>query len=65
MGNRHELFSIVFIENELFAENLKNEVLGNEPNSRTVQPTQLTLTSTEAEMCALQTYTEFFFRISF
>ena len=34
-------FSIFFIENELFTENVKKGVRGNEPNGRTVQPTQL------------------------
>ena len=38
---------------------------GNEPNGLTVQPTQLIFISIEAELCALQSYKEFFFRISF
>ena len=31
-GNCPEIFSIFFIENELFTENLKEGVHGNEPN---------------------------------
>ena len=58
-------FSIFFIENELFTENVKNGVRGNEPNGRTVQPTQLILISIEAEFCALQNYREFFFEFHF
>ena len=64
-GNRHEPFSIFLIEKELFTENVKKGVRGNEPNGRTVQPTQLKRISIEAEFCALQNYIEFFFRISF
>ena len=52
-GNCHELFSIFFIENELFTENVKKGVRGNEPNGRTVQPTHLILISIEAEFRAL------------
>ena len=33
---------------------------GNEPNGLTVQPTQLIFISIEAELCALQSYREFF-----
>ena len=33
-------FSIFFIENESFPENLEKEVRENEPNGRTVQPIQ-------------------------
>ena len=61
MGKRHELFSIFFIEKELFAENVKNGVRGNECLGRTVQPTQLIRISVEAEFCALQIYKELFF----
>ena len=50
------LFSIFFIENESFKENVKKGVRGNEPNGRTVQPTQLIRISIEAEFCALQNY---------
>ena len=53
-------FSIFLIENELFTENVKKGVRGNEPNGRMVQPKQLILTSIEAEFCALQNYREFF-----
>ena len=60
-GNRHELFSIFSIENELFTENVKKGVRGNECSGRTVQPTQLIRISVEAEFRALQSYTEFFF----
>ena len=35
-GNRHELFSIFPIENQLFTENSKNKVRCNEPNGRMV-----------------------------
>ena len=63
-GNCQELFSILFIENELFTENLKNGIRSNEPNGRTVQLTQLILLSIEAESCALQNY-RVSFRISF
>ena len=55
------LFFIFFIENELFRDDIKKEVWGNEPNVRTVQPTQLI----EAESCALQNYREFFFSFYF
>ena len=51
-----KFFSIFFIENELLTENIKTGVRSNEPNSRTVQPTQLILISNEAELCALQKY---------
>ena len=44
-GSCHELFSIFFKENELFTENIKRRVCGNEPNGRTLQPTQLILIS--------------------
>ena len=54
-------FSILFIGNDLFAENVKKGVRGNEPNGRTVQPTQFILISIEAEFCALQDCREFFF----
>ena len=67
-GNSDELFfSIFFIENELFTENVKNGVRGNVPNGQTVQPTQFKLISIEAEFSALQNYREFFveFKISF
>ena len=60
-GNRHELFfSIFFIENELFTQNIKKGVRGNEPNGRTIQPTQLIFISIEAEFCDLQNNKEFF-----
>ena len=58
-------FSIFFIENQLFTENVKKGVRGNEPNGRTVQPTQLILILTEAELCALQNYTKFYFEFPF
>ena len=64
-GNRHELFSIFFMENELFTENVKKGVRGNEPHGRTVQHTQLIRISFLAEFRALQNYREFFFRFSF
>ena len=60
-GNRQGLFSIFFIENDLFTEIVKKGVRGNEPNDRTVQPTQWILISIEAEYCALQNYREFLF----
>ena len=63
--NRHELFSIFFIENWLFTENVKKGVRGNEPNGRTVQPAQLTLIPLEVEFCALQNYRKFFFEFHF
>ena len=63
--NRHELFSIFFIENELLTENVKKGFHGNESNGRMVQPKQLILTSVEAEFCALQNYGEFFFEFHF
>ena len=47
------------MENELFIENVKKAVRGNEPNGQTVQPTNLILISIEAELCALQYYREF------
>ena len=50
-------FTIFLIENELFTENSKKGVRGNELNGRTVQPTQLIF-------CALQNYRVFFYRIS-
>ena len=53
-------FSIFFIENELFTENVKKGVRGNEPNGRTVQPTQLTRMSIEAKYHALQNCRVFF-----
>ena len=56
-------FSIFFLVNELFTENVKKEVRGNKPNGRTVQPTQLIIISIEAEICALQNYRKLFFRI--
>ena len=59
-GNRHELCSIFFIENELFTENVKKWVRGNEPNGRTVQPIELILISIETEFRALQNYRVFF-----
>ena len=34
-GNGYELFSIFFVENGLFTENVKKGVRGNEPNGRT------------------------------
>ena len=55
-----KFFSIFFIENELFTENVKKGVRGNEPNGRTVQPKQLILISIEAEFCALQNHRGFF-----
>ena len=55
-----KLFSIFFIENESFTENVKKGVPGNKPNGRTVQPTQLILISIEAEFCDLQNYRVFF-----
>ena len=58
-----KLYSIFFIENELFTENVKKGVRGNEPSGRTVQPTQLIRISIEVEFCALQNYTVFFFSI--
>ena len=58
-------FSIFFIENNLFTENVKNGVRGNEPSGRTVQPTQSILISTKAEFSALQNYREFFFDFNF
>ena len=64
-GNCHELFSIFFIENELFTENVKKGVHGNEPNGRTVQLTQLIFISIEAKFSALQNYREFFFSTLF
>ena len=64
-GNCRELFSIFFIENVLFTENVKKGVRGYEPNGRMVQPKQLILISIEAEFCALKIYREFFFQISF
>ena len=54
-------FSIFSIENKLFTENVKKGVYGNEPNGRTVQPTQLIRISTRAKLHALQNYTDFFF----
>ena len=57
-------FSIFFIENEFFKENVKKGVRGNEPNVRTVQPTHLIRISTDAEFRALQNY-RVFFLISF
>ena len=64
-GNRRELFSIFFIENELFTGNIKKGVRGNECSGRTDQPTQLIRISVEAEFRALQSYTEFFFEFYF
>ena len=58
-GNSHEFFSIFFIEKELFTENVKKWVSGN--NGRTVQPTQLIRISIKAEFHALQNYKKFFF----
>ena len=55
-----KFFSILFIENELFAESVNKGVRSNEPYGRTVQPTQLILIPIEAELCALQKYREFF-----
>ena len=63
--NFHDFFSIFFIENVLFTENVKKGVRGNEPNDRTVQPTHLRLISIEAEIHALQKYREFFFEFCF
>ena len=57
LGNRHELFSIFFIGNELFT---KKGVRGYEPNGRMVQPTQLIIISIEAQFCALQKFSVFF-----
>ena len=54
------IFSIFFIENDLFTENFKKGVRGNEPNGQGVQFTQLILISIEAELCAHQNYREFF-----
>ena len=62
-GNRHDFFSIFFIENELFTENVKKGVCGNEPNDRMVQPTQLILLSIEAEFYAQQNYRKFFINL--
>ena len=42
-ANRYELFSIFFIETELFTKNVNRGVRGNKPNGRTVQPKQLIL----------------------
>ena len=64
-GNCHELFSILFIEIELFIGNVKKGESGNEPNGRTVQPTQLILISIEAKFCALQKYADFFSILDF
>ena len=58
-GNRHVLFSILFMENELFTENIKKGVCGNETNG------QLIRISIGAEFRALQNYREFFFEIHF
>ena len=64
-GNCPDFFTTLFIENQLLTENVKKGVRGNEPNGRTVQPTQLTLISIEAKLCALKNYRVFFFlRIS-
>ena len=60
-GNRYKLFSIFFIENQLFKENVEKGVCGNEPNGRTVQHTQLIHISIEAESRDLQNYREVFF----
>ena len=46
-------FSIFFIKNELFTENVKKGVCGTEPKGWTVQPTELILISVEAEFRAL------------
>ena len=54
-------FPIFFIENELFTENAKKGVRGNECSGRTVQPTPLIRISDQAEFRALQSYSEFFF----
>ena len=64
-GNRHETFSIFFIENELFIENVNKGGRGNEPNGRAVLPEQLIPISIEAEFRALQNYREFFFEFHF
>ena len=53
-------FSIFFIENKLFTENVKKGVRRNEPNGRTVQTKQLILITIDAQFCALQNYREFF-----
>ena len=42
-----------------------HRLCGNKPNGQTVQPTQLILISIEAEFCALQNYSVFFFHFSF
>ena len=60
-GNCYELFSIFLIENEVFTENVKKWVRGNECLCRTVHPTQLIRISVEAEFRALQSNREFFF----
>ena len=60
-GECHEFFLYFCIENELFTENVKKGVRGNEPKGQTVQTTQLLLLSFEAEFCAQQNYSEFFF----
>ena len=59
-GNRQEIFSIYFIENELFTEVVKKGNRGNEPNGQTVEPTQLLLISIEAGIRTLQHYRESF-----
>ena len=59
-GNCHELSSVSFVENKLFPENVKNGVRGNEPNGRTVQPTQLIRISLESKFRARQNYRDFF-----
>ena len=64
-SNRHDFFSILFIENDLYIENVNMGVSVNEPNGRMVQPTQLILITIEAEFCALLDFRKFFFRISF
>ena len=58
-------FCFFFIENELFTDNVKKGVSGNEPNGRTVQPTQLIRISIEAEFRALQNYKDFFLEFHF
>ena len=61
-------FSIFFIENELFSENVKKGVRSNEPNpnGRTAQPTHVICISIEADFCALQNDRDFFeFQFSF
>ena len=50
---------------EVIYRKRKKGVRGNEPNGRTIQPTQLILISIEEEFCALHKYREFFFRHSF